>query len=161
MTPGSQRCYDPYKSTTIDFTNVTIDPQPMSITDSDGYTARQVRETVCVETSTGDLCLPSLRVYEVLDYNETLSHSMGDEGVDGYFSFWPRIDLKTGQARLDSQLTWLQRLVTQGKANDYVVGFNLSTPGGEYVTIGGYNSTPFTPNKDGKLPTYHNWVSQV
>ena len=86
---------------------------------------------------------------------------MGDEGVDGYISFWPRIDLKTGQARLDSQLTWLQRLVTQGKANDYVVAFNLSTPGEEFVTIGGYNSTQFTPNKDGKLPIYHSWVSQV
>jgi hypothetical protein len=86
---------------------------------------------------------------------------MGDEGVDGYISFWPRIDLKTGQARLDSQLTWLQKLVTQGKVSDYIVGFNLSTAGGEYVTIGGYNSTSFTLNHDGKLPPYHKWVSQV
>ena len=133
----------------------------MTITDSYGYIARQVRETVCVETPAGDLCLPFLRVYEVLKFNQTLPNSMGDEGVDGYISFWPRIDLKTGQARLDSQLTWLQKLVTQGKVSDYIVGFNLSTARGEYVTIGGYNSTPFTLNQDGKLPPYHKWVSQV
>lgn len=52
-------------------------------------------------------------------------------------------------------------LVIQGKIADFIVGFNLSTPGAEYVTIGGYNNTPFTMNKDGKLPPYHNWVSQV
>ena len=115
----------------------------MTITDSHGYLARQVRETVCVETPAGDLCLPSLRVYEVLNFNQSLYNSMGTEVVDGYISFWPRIDLKTGQARLDSQLTWLQKLVTQGKVNDHIVGFNLSMTGGEHVTIGGYNSTPF------------------
>ncbi len=105
------------------------------------------------------MCINNARLNEVLEFNTEEHNTLNQEGIDGYISFWPRININDGKPLETGEPTFLQSLVKSGRIRDNLVSLNMSTPGEEHIYIGDHNETIFNIAQNGKVPLFNKWFS--